>query len=94
MLVQDFRWASGKRTPPVNFGERMLEHRHPDLHLIRRVDLKHSRFRSLRDRKSVNLPIGYLRENGCWGVRSRGEIPFGSSLFSTGRSKIESLFDP
>ena len=42
--------------------ERMLEHRHPDLHLIRRTDLKHSRFRSLRDRKSVNLPIGYLRE--------------------------------
>ena len=42
--------------------ERMLEHRHPDLHLIRRFDLKHSRFRSLRDRKSVNLPIGYLRE--------------------------------
>ena len=44
--------------------ERMLEHRHPDLHLIRRVDLKHSRFRSLRDRKSVNLPIGYC-VNDC-----------------------------
>ncbi len=42
--------------------KRMLEHRHPDLHVIRRVDLKHSRFRSLRDRKSVNLPIDYLRE--------------------------------
>ena len=72
--------------------ERMLEHRHPDLHLIRRADLKHSRFRSLRDRKSVNLPIGYLRER-LLGVRSRGN-PFGSSLFSKGRSKIESLFDP
>lgn len=40
----------------------LMNHRHPDLHLIRRVDLKHSRFRSLRDRKSANLPIDYLRE--------------------------------
>ena len=42
--------------------ERMLEHRHPDLHLIRRVDVKHSRFRDLRNRKSRNIRIGYLRE--------------------------------
>ena len=66
--------------------KRMIEHRHPDLHLIRRADLKHSRFRSLRDRKSVNLPIGYLRER-LLGGEVEGKSFLGPVFFQRAEAK-------
>ena len=73
--------------------ERMLEHRHPDLHLIRRVDLKHSRFRSLRDRKSVNLPIGYLRER-LLGGEVEGKSFLGPVFFQRAEAKSKVFLIP
>ena len=73
--------------------ERMIEHRHPDLHLIRRADLKHSRFRSLRDRKSVNLPIGYLRER-LLGGEVEGKSFLGPVFFQRAEAKSKVFLIP
>ena len=73
--------------------ERLLEHRHPDLHLIRRCDLKHSRFRSLRDRKSVNLPIGYLRER-LLGGEVEGKSFLGPVFFQRAEAKSKIFLIP
>lgn len=73
--------------------KRMVEHRHPDLHLIRRIDLKHSRFRSLRDRKSVNLPIGYLRER-LLGGEVEGKSFLGPVFFQRAEAKSKVFLIP
>lgn len=73
--------------------KRMLEHNHPDLHLIRRADLKHSRFRSLRDRKSVNLPIGYLRER-LLGGEVEGKSFLGPIFFQRAEAKSKVFLIP
>ena len=71
----------------------MLEHRHPDLHLIRRVDLKYSRFQSLRDRKSANLPIDYLRER-LLGGDVEGKSFLGPIFFQRAKAKSKVFLIP
>ena len=71
--------------------ERTIEHRHPGFASHPKGRFKAQPVRLLRERKSVNLPIGYLRER-LLGGEVEGKSFLGPVFFQRAEAKSKVFF--